>query len=159
MLFGGYERAGVVKSSYRGIKKLQGVVYPEENELIIYKDVVSGLRWLRDNTSQDAVIVSNRATINVESNYYLYGVFSERQQYLEGTDMISTDRIIQQEVERRQDLIKKGYYDADKTAIDEMIREGGDYFVSTKNISPWFNSSKVGLNKVFENEGIVIYSN
>lgn len=157
-LFGGYERAGVVKSSYRGIKKTKGVVYPEENELIINKDVVSGLRWLRDNTSENSVIVSDRATINGESNYYLYGIFSERQQYLEGTDMISTDSIIQQEVERRKDLIKRGYYDSDKNAIDDMIREGVDYFVSTKNISPWFNSDKVGLKKIYENEGIVVYS-
>lgn len=99
---------------------------------------VEALNWIRDHADKNAVVMSDKAILTDNSAYYLYGVFCERQQYLEGIDMlvVAGDEV-QAEISRRKELIFNVYSNVDG-AMEQAKEEGVDYIVQTLDVAPDF---------------------
>ncbi len=99
---------------------------------------VEALNWIRENTDLDSLIMTDKAVIMEYPEYYYYGIFCERQQYLEGTAMLGTNREnVNAEVARRKEIITNVYANEDG-AIETAIGEGVDYIVQTTDVTPDF---------------------
>lgn len=157
----GYHSSGMLRSVYGGIRNLLSA-NPNRHE---YWDISGGIRrtdvealeWIRDNTDKNVLIASDRAVIMKDEAYYCYGIYSERQQYLEGTDMLfNRDDTCQKEIDRRTNLLYSIYFN-DAGAIRKAKQEGIDYIVQTKEITPYFKYDLEELNLVFSTDSINVF--
>ena len=134
-----YEGVGAISSVVHGINALKNSSEEEIRNIGkngIRSSDVDALRWIRDNTPLDSIILSDKAVITDNTHYYLYGMFCERQQYLEGTDMlVLAGEEVQNEIQRRKDLITDIYNNG---GIEKVREEGVDYIVQTNDITPGF---------------------
>lgn len=134
-----YEGAGAISAAIHGVNVL---INSSEEEIRntgkngIRKSDTEALKWIRDNTPLDSIVLSDKAVITENTHYYLYGLFCERQQYLEGTDMlVLAGEDVQNEIQRRKDLISDIYNNG---GIEKAREEGVDYIVQTNDITPGF---------------------
>ena len=89
--------------------------------------------------------------------YYYYGIFCERQQYLEGIAMLGTNReSVNAEVTRRKEIIINVYSNVDG-AIETAIDEGVDYIVQTIDVTPDFKYNDKFLEPVKSTDTMIIY--
>lgn len=141
----GYENQGAIRSSVNGLKRLVEQDSPQSDIIQPYgirKTDVEALEWIRDHTSMDSVILSDKAVMMDNPGFYLYGAFCERQQYLEGTDMLAlAGEEVQKEILKRKKLIND-VYNNKINAISEISLEGVDYIVQTRDITPEFLPDK-----------------
>ena len=99
---------------------------------------VEALSWIRENADNEALVMTDKAIMTEKPAYYLYGIFCERQQYLEGTDMlVLAGDTVQSEIKRRTDLIR-AVYNNELGAIELIKDEGIDYIVQTIDVTPDF---------------------
>lgn len=154
---------GVFLFSYRAWGKT-GMLVEIKNNVAALEEIkkdadtssMDALRWLRDNSKQDALVISDSAVMADNAVCYSYGIVSERQQYLEGTHMLRfADESTRNEIERRTDLIMD-LYNNDGAALKKVKDEGVDYIVQTKNITPDFIPTEE-LEKVAESADVVVY--
>lgn len=156
--FSSYAETGAVWSVQEGINKLADANKSdcqdtEQNS--IRRSDTDALKWIRDNTPLDSIVLSDKAVITENTHYYLYGLFCERQQYLEGTDMlVLAGEDVQNEIQRRKDLISDIYNNG---GIEKAREEGVDYIVQTKDITPGFIYDPDELILVTSTETMNIY--
>lgn len=142
-LWSGAYGVGAFRSVIGGINNLQAVKnnmadYNADEKLPIgiRKTDVEALTWISENAPADAVILSDKAIMSNQKSYYMYGIFSERQQYLEGIDMYKkAGETVQKEIVRRSEMIKNVFNNTEG-AIDDIKAEGVNYIVQTIDISP-----------------------
>lgn len=131
----------------------------------ITKKEYQGMVWLKNNTSKEDVILTDRSYFDKEDypdltetirnrnyRYHYYSAFSERKNYLEG---FAYQRDAYGEIIRRRfDLVDKIFNDESTEALQQVKNEGVKYVVVTKSIHPnnLFNDKVV-----FENSDIKIY--
>lgn len=127
----------------------------KEHECIRGSDV-EALAWIRENTDSDSLIMTDKAVMMEYPKYYYYGLFCERQQYLEGTDMLGEDRKNDNEVARRKEIIINVYSNLDG-AIETAIGEGVDYIVQTTDVTPDFKYNDKLLELVKSTDTMNIY--
>lgn len=144
---------GAVKNSIRGLKNIyysmKDYDYSDQIASGIRNTDVDALNWIRDNAAGDALIMTDRAIMTDNEGYYMYGIFCERQQYLEGTNMLKlAGDAVQNEISRRKDIIRAVYNNIDG-ALQNAKEEGIDYVVQTVDITPDFvyDESKLDLVK------------
>lgn len=115
-----------------------GFDYSERVPLGIRNTDVDALAWIRDNSGSDALVMTDKAVMTDNTGYYIYGIFCERQQYIEGTNMLTGAAVgIQEEIKRRMALVSS-VYNNENGALDRAIEEGIDYIVQTLDITPGF---------------------
>lgn len=118
---------------------------------------VEALSWIRNNAEQDAVIMTDKAVMTDNDAYYLYGIFCERQQYLEGTNMLDIRHSdVGDEIARRKTIIA-GVYHNEIDSLKAASEEGVDYIVQTIDITPDFLYDNDYLELVASSETINIY--
>lgn len=154
---------GAVRSSLHGLTNLyhaKNVCDYSDWEMVGIRDTdVEALNWIRDNAETDAIIMTDKAIISGNSAYYLYGIFCERQQYIEGTNMLDLagkDLILQNEIQARKELVTSVYYN-ENGAIERAKNEGIDYIVQTVDITPDFIYDEEWLDLVESSETINVY--
>lgn len=141
--FSAWDMDGAVVNSIIGINMLtQSENYEECDKDIISEGIrksdVDALDWIRNNADKDAIVVTDKAIVGELKSYYLYGIFCERQQYLEGSDMLGTCREDTNEIiSCRISLINDIYNNIDG-AIDRAKEEEIDYIVQTIDVTPNF---------------------
>ena len=147
-------------NTYIGKTNHHGIIYESTNEIgpeAITQEELQGIEWLRDHSSSDSIIASDRialATVNTnsstDSRFFYYGAFSERQIFIEG---FSYSNIPKEAVSQKIKTNRAIY----NLALSEKTvrREGIDYIIVSKR----FNQTNLSLiyNTVFENYDIIIY--
>lgn len=150
---------GVIKYSLSGLKNIYysmtGYDYSDQIASGIRNTDVEALNWIRDNAEKDALIMTDKAVMADNSAYYLYGIFCERQQYLEGSNMLAGEEV-EKEIARRKEIIHSVYNNIDG-AIQFAKNEGIDYIVQTVDITPGFIYDEEQLELVENTETMNIY--
>lgn len=121
--------------------------YPGSSGNDVNKQELEALRWLRDNSDEDALLITNLAIINNTS--FTTSCYAERQIYIEGEGYGSANQELQT---YRVNLIKK-YYLGDEEATEVLIGEGVDYAVVFASVPEYVEY--VG-NVIFENSAVKI---
>lgn len=155
---------GTVRNSIKCIQNIHNIMKGSDQfstkELInvgIRKTDVDAMAWIRDNTDPDSLIMSDKAVINNLKGYYMYGMFSERQQYLEGIDMFNgTGDDVKEEISRRSDIIERAYNNCEG-ALEDVKKENIDYIIQTRDVTPEFIYDKNKLELVKSTETVNIY--
>ncbi len=123
---------------------------------LVSKDTLDAYLWLRDNTPEDAQIVVDRFSEELDyRNIYFYAsAFSERQCYLEGYDYSD---ISQKQVQAMLSINEKFYSDdwQEVDAVFDIYKM--DYLVVTDMGHPNYVNNNWRLNLVYENEDVSIY--
>ncbi len=154
---------GVIKSALVGARNVlysnlcpDRMIY-EGISTTINKEDAKALWWVRDNTPYDAVVLSDRAVLTDDEIFYLYGLFSERQQYIEGTFILGENRsYITTERDNRKKFVRELFVD-NSISTDELREKDISYVIRTNEISPNFEAPD-GLELVFKSDTIEIYS-
>lgn len=159
--FYGHLKVGMITAVYRGMKNLYSVELNQiedwEKSTCIRRTDVEALEWIRDNTDEDALILCDRAAITGDTAYYCYGIYCERQQYLEGTNMFfQLDNMAKREINERLTLIFS-VYNNENGALQDLKEEGVDFIVQTKDITPNFEYNPKKLQLMFSTDTINIY--
>lgn len=158
--FFAYAKAGAIRNSIHGMRNVYHAMRGDKSgnpQNGIRSTDVEALRWIRDYAAPNAMIMTDKAIITNNTGYYLYGIFCERQQYLEGTNMLGTRMsYLNEEVARRQKIVRDVYSNVEG-AIQVAKSEGVDYIVQTKDITPEFTYSKECLELVKSTETMNIY--
>lgn len=135
----------------------QGHDYLELLESGIRNTDVEALSWIRDNAEPDAIIMTDKAVMTDNNAYYLYGIFCERQQYLEGSNMLDTQHSdTSKEIARRKTIITRAYHN-DVDSLKTARKDGVDYVVQTLDITPDFVYNSDYLELVASSETMNIY--
>lgn len=118
---------------------------------------VAALSWIRDNAEPDALIMTDKAVMTDNRMYHLYGLFCERQQYLEGSIMLNIqNQETNREIARREEVIR-GVYHNETDSLKAAREEGVDYIVQTVDITPGFIYNSDYLDLVAASETMSIY--
>ena len=134
-----------------------GYDYSERVASGIRKTDIEALSWIRDNTDSNALIMTDKAVMTGNDGYYLYGIFCERQQYLEGSDMSGKrHQDINEEIARRKAIIE-GVYNNEIGSLKAAREEGIDYIVQTVDITPDFEYNDSYLELVASSETMNIF--
>jgi hypothetical protein len=121
-----------------------------------------GMKWLYENTPEDAVVASDRYYFvpgddPCYARYFYYTAFSERTNYLEGYYYINTyEDDYQKVIDDRLALLKQ-VYARDPDALAALADQGVDYLVSSQFATPAFWLDTRFGEIVYQNEGITIY--
>ncbi|MCL1831213.1 MAG: hypothetical protein FWG21_07250, partial [Oscillospiraceae bacterium] len=113
--------------------------------------------WMRDNTLEDSVFVSDR--ILLHNKYMYYTAFSERRCFLEGYVYITSydeDSLYYDEIHKRIEIVDNLYSGScDITYLkDTMTEYGVDYLI----VSSWQHPNlSYELEMVYENRDITLY--
>lgn len=156
-----YTGDGALGALCTGVKKVvfQNSYIPSSDEIAdgVCKEDVEALQWIRDNTEKNSLIITDRAVMTENAGFYMYGIFCERQQYLEGTNMLTlAGDSVQDEILRRKELIYD-VYNNESAALEQVKEEGVDYIVQTINVTPQFEGDTDSLELVASSETINIY--
>lgn len=138
--FFGYGSRSLVPELIGGYEKIAGIYeYPQSNFFDI--DEAKAAAWIRDNAPENAIVVSDRESIGGQTGSYYYAIFTERQQYMEATDLLTehsrlkgSNMSILDEIERRQDVMTNAY-DGQIDAIQQLRADGVDYMVRDARFS------------------------
>ena len=111
--------------------------------------------WLKDNTSEDSVIVSDRVLLH--NKFMYYSAFSERRFFLEGYVYITSydeNSPYSAEIARRIELLERLF--SKDVSVLPVFRDYGCGYIA---VSTWQNPNLrfEELEKVFENRDITIY--
>lgn len=121
--------------------------YPGSTGNDVNYQELEALRWLRDNSDEDAVIITNLAMINRTS--FTTCCFTERQTYIEGEDYGAAN---QEFKDYRYELVGR-YYSGDSDAAHTLAEEGVDYAVVFASVPNY--SNYIG-NVIYENDAVKI---
>ncbi|MCR4754337.1 MAG: hypothetical protein K5868_02285 [Lachnospiraceae bacterium] len=152
---------GILKSSLVGARNIYYSNYhPDRMKYdgmsTVSQEDAKALWWIRDNTPEDAMVLSDKAVLIDDDIFYLYGLFSERQQYIEGTFLLGEYReYINTEKNTRKDFVKKYYID-NAISSSELREKGISYVIRTKELTPRFKPDN-GVRLVFESDTIEVY--
>lgn len=156
-----YDRHGVLPDSLRAARNFYRVAtnfdYDKYLANGIRREDVKALSWLRDNAAKTAVVMSDKAVMNDNARYYLYGIFCEHQQYLEGTDMLGTRRQRINDIVAKRKVIMRAVYANAPGAIDKAKAEGVNYIVQTTDVTPDFQADLAELELVTSSATMRIY--
>ncbi|MDD2970500.1 MAG: hypothetical protein PHE02_00015 [Lachnospiraceae bacterium] len=141
-----------------GVKRIIGrldTVYEEEQYNLISYEEYNAYEWIRNNTDEDALILSNVMLQERQGRNFITGVFTERHLWLEGWEYGFGDKDIDM-IEDKKAVIHS-VMDGDVAAIDEISQAGVSYVIRIKRITPENELSGGRLEKVFENDEVDIY--
>lgn len=153
----------IMPIQYRGYIKHGLVKVPITSETIYNIDQVNlmtngeyeAYNWVRTNTPEDALIVSNVVLQKNQGRSFITGVVTERHVWLEGWEYGFSDRE-PEEVERKKTVIER-VMQSDKQAVAELRADGVCYIVQIKRLSEQFKMEASEGKKVFDNQEVAVY--
>lgn len=96
--------------------------------------------WIQENTDWEDLFTSNLCLDEKVVRPYILGVFSERHILMDNTKLIES------------------LMNGEKTPLKKLTEQGIKYIVCYKRISPEFYGEQPGVERVFDNESIAVYS-
>lgn len=128
------------------------------------KEEYAGWLWIRNHTSKDAIIATDRRNITQNSQYqiidgtYYYGsAYSQRKVFLEGSAYSSYSPITEKDIKRRLKILKC-IYDEKNDRKGQIARNNGiDYIVVTKAASGDIELTDQNLEICYHNNQVKIY--
>lgn len=132
---------GLANSLKRGYDIIQGKA--SFSEACFTKEEADACIWIKEHSDKDAIVINDRTTVGGESEFYYFGVFSERPQYIEATGLLAYVDLKNKEISLRDEVAKRIYlaerlYGNDITAIEELKEAGVRYVIQNDNITPDF---------------------
>ena len=125
------------------------------------RDEFAGMVWLRENTTNNSVIATDRRNITQNESYkiidgaYFYGsAYSQRKIYLEGTAYSSQSDV---SINEKMKVLKNIYSEENSKRGDVARENGIDYVVVTKTASGNIDLSNENLKLCYNNDRIKIY--
>ena len=122
----------------------------KENGMSITYSEIEGLRWLRDNTEANIVLLSNKVLADSGSRSFWTSSLSERQTFFESYDY---SNISKSKIEMNLDIIFN-YFDGNSTAKNYLKKQGVTHAVIFKHIKP--NGCPPNSPVLYENSDIMI---
>lgn len=114
------------------------------------------LMWLKDNSSSNAVVASNRLFITEKNVDFIVGAFSERLTYLEGfAYMINGSN--EEEAWRRYYLISEAMA-GNSRALKQLKNEGVNYLMQFKRLNQSYKGPSNMGKLVYDNDEVSIFS-
>ena len=150
-----FNNSGVAALTLRGLKTVFSSDY-EITETVapysIQKSDYEALCWMRDNTDEHSVVLSDRSVVCDVDNYMYYGTFSERQMYLEGDRYFYGTYLEQRE--HRKTVIREIYQNS-SDALKGAAQDGVDYIIQTKWLTPEFEGQ--GCSLAYETDSVAVW--
>lgn len=155
-LFSSYADMGGITKLKSGIHKITGTWSYGRGGFTRYE--AEACIWIRDNTELNSVIISDRGVVTEEQGFHYYELFSERQFYLGGWDLIKENYGKQtlSEMNNRQKNIQ-GVFDNDVDSILKIKDSGVDYIIQSDCISKGFVPDSNIFELVYFNDMINVY--
>ena len=133
------------------VEKVRPLGETSETGLTINEKEIVGLRWLRDNTPSDAIILSNKVLSNIMgSRSFWVSSLSERQAFFESYDYSNVSK---ETIKSRCDLINS-FYEGNEEAYKNIKNMKVTYAVVFSEIIP--NSYPKECKEIFKNDKITI---
>lgn len=127
----------------------------EKNAKTVSKKEIEGLRWIRDNTDENSIIVTNKILAETGSGRsFVTSCFAQRPVFLEGDDYGAVPAYISKT--KRKELVRK-FFAGDANALDILKKECVGYAVIFKAFL--YNPDVLTFGKIeYENEEIAVLS-
>lgn len=120
----------------------------EKNDKTVSEKEIEGMRWLRDNSDEDSIVVTNKILSKKESGRsFVVSSFSERQVFIEGDDYGAVPSYISK-IERKKTV--RSFFEGDLNAVNELKEYGVSYAVIFKSFF---------YDKKLEENAIIVYEN
>lgn len=139
----------------KNLKKGPGTGWQTEQPNLVTYEEYEAYEWIRKNTDENSLLVSNVMLRPNHGRSFVTGAFSERHLWLEGWEYGYVVRSAE-EVTRQLDITARAM-ENDAGAIETLVNEGVDYLVQIKQVSPGFKLEEQFGILVFENNGVCIY--
>ncbi|MBR2674903.1 MAG: hypothetical protein IKE52_05555 [Mogibacterium sp.] len=152
--------------SYRGAVKASNAKAKHNKYLSISDDEYEAMRWLMENTDEDALLATDRyysvpldeydVDNRWDNRFFLYAVYSNRFTYISGSGYNIPDR----ESELRLEMIKtnRQLYDVENEQRGDLARElGVDYVVVSKRFTKAPDLANKDYKLCYTNKDIDIY--
>ena len=128
------------------------------------KEEYDGWLWIRNHTSKDSVIATDRRNITrnnqyqiIDGRYYYGSAYSQRKVFLEGSAYSSYASITEKDIKWRLKILKK-IYDEKNNRRGQIARNNGiDYIVVTKAASGDIELTDQNLEMCYHNNQVKIY--
>ncbi len=122
---------------------------------------IEALTWIRENTPTDSIIVNNSCFMKGKdkNRSAMFGVFSERQQWVEGDYMITEGNYgddIKKEAESRQNIVRE-LYNGSVDCLQTLKNNGVDYVVHFTKLDSQTSLEMEGITMVYSNNGAQVY--
>ncbi len=153
--YGCYQYKGYFKTGMENLTKGPGPGWQTEQPNLVTYEEYEAYEWIRKNTDENSLLVSNVMLRPNHGRSFVTGAFSERHLWLEGWEYGYVVRSAE-EVTRQQDITARAM-ENDAGAIETLVNEGVDYLVQIKQVSPGFQLEEQFGILVFENNGVCIY--
>jgi hypothetical protein len=137
-------------------QRINAIVDDDYSNQVIKEDS-EALRWLRDNTPQNVVCISDRILSDSYIRSYYYGLYSERSQYMENDIIVGSQEGVSDAITQRKNVIHNLYEKCDLDSINTLLLENVDYVIQTKRITPYFVPDNRYLEYVGGSDSINIY--
>ena len=132
-------------------KVLRPLGDPDETGISINKSEIDGLRWLRANSSTDAIILSNKVlSEQMGSRSFWVSSLSERQTFFESYDYSNVSNEI---IETNCNQIRS-FYEGDINALNYLKKQGCTHAVIFNGIVP--NNYPENCNVIYKKKNITI---
>lgn len=151
---------GLVTFLQEGHNRMEGIGSFSSNSFS--QDEARACIWIREHSREDAVVLNDRNTIGGQNHMYYYGIFTERPQYIEATDLLiyvklnKDDKPMQEGVDERMNLAVR-LYENDLSALGQLKEDGVRYVIQNNQITPEFIYEEEALEKRFSSGDITVY--
>lgn len=134
----------------------RGYTYATGEKAWVSQGELEGYRWIRDNTSEDSLICTDRRTegIDTRNTFFYVSALAERQVYLEGHSYSDvTDEVVEHMVETNL-----RFYSSDPIAAQRsMTQHGINYMVVSNVTHRMYEPPCDELQLVYSNDDVRIY--
>ncbi|ATD54373.1 hypothetical protein [Clostridium chauvoei] len=146
-------------NNYKNSKLESDSNLPSYNSITRYE--YEGMQWLKENTTFEDIILTDRYYVTKERGYkterfFYYSTFSTRKMYVEGFDYVGIPKEESYVIDERVDLCNR-VYNNEKEAIEKVKKDGVTYIIRSNLINTNFELNREFGEKVFENRDIAIY--
>lgn len=150
-----YGYKGYFKLGVSNLLSIPSVVYDVGQTNLLTQKEHEAYEWIRENTQEDSLFVSNIMLQEHQDRSFVTGVFTERHLWLEGWGYGYITRSKAEIVKRVNTIFRT--FSGDIKAIEELKKDGVDYLIQIKRIEPNLKTQLVGTIKVYENEEVIIH--
>lgn len=138
-----------------GHRKLIGTdTCAQVNNSITFEEM-EAYEWIRTNTPEDAVCMTNVILDDAQYESFVVGVCTERQMYMEGWRYVA-GYLPSEMLEQRRNMIR-GFFRGEETAVENILDEKIDYIIWVKRYNEEGEEKYCLGTKVFENSAVSVY--
>lgn len=144
---GGIER---LKESARAVKQLDRGYTEYDRGLTISWEEIEGLRWIRDNTQEDALLLSNKLLAPTGFRSFYVSAYSERQCFFESYGYSNQSEAL---IEEKTEMIRS-FYNGENGSEEALRGKGCTHAVVFKKLHD--NAYPPTCQIVYENNEVIV---